>query len=217
MHFFKFLTAIFVFTLAVNLTYSQAVPELIYYRFHGNSSTTTTNFASSPVGTNPAPYSLETITGGGQFDSCMVGNGSVGTAGVLPGWNCNLTGSWTISMWVSNLNETLTGNPTYLFGDPGSTAFRCFYGGFALPNNAIIRGPFADLIFPCPMPGSFTITLVYNGTTLTVYNNGVQVAQATMTITLPTGTGFRVAGYTGGAYALKQAAKWMNSGYITEL
>jgi len=184
-------------------------PELLYYKIENNpSQVLTPNCASAPVGTNPAPVGGVNIGTGGQFDSCLIGTGNTGTNGINTGWNCNLAGtSWTISFWVSNLAEVVSGNPTYLFGDPGSTTFRCFYGGFALPNNAVVRGPMADLIFACPMPGSYTFHIVYNGTTVTVYRNGTLLTSENATFTMPTGTGFRVAGYTGGAYSLNTGGK----------
>ena len=183
------------------------VPELLYYRWENNSPTTTPNTASAPVGTNPSPYT-GTIGTGGAYDSCMVGTGATGTTGILPGWNCNLgTSNWTIGFWVKDLNETTSGNPTYLFGDPGSTSFRCFYGGFALPNNAVLRGPFTDIIFACPMPGSYYFHIVYNGTNVIIYRNGVVLSTTPMVINLPTGTGFRVAGYTGGAFGLNAGGR----------
>jgi hypothetical protein len=187
-----------------------SVPELIYYRFHNNGAAVTPNFAcvGTAVGTNPAPFTGVTLTSGGQFDTCMLGTGNTGTNGVNTGWNCNLANSqWTISFWVSNLAEVLSGNPVYLWGDPGSTTFRCFYGGFALPNNAIVRGPMPDLIFACPMPGSYVFHVVYNGTTLSIYRNGVFLTSETTSINMPTGSGFRVGGYTGGAYSLNAGGK----------
>ena len=184
-------------------------PELMYYTFENNpSSSLVANYACLPVGTNPAPITGVNLTTGGQFDSCIVGTSGSGTNGINTGWNCNLANSqWTISFWVSNLAEVLTGNPVYLWGDAGSTTFRCFYAGFALPNNAIVRGPMPDLIFACPMPGSYTFHLVYNGTTLSVYRNGVFLTSENTSINMPTGSGFRVAGYTGGAYSLNTGGK----------
>jgi hypothetical protein len=184
-------------------------PELLYYKIEDNpSQVLTPNCASAPVGTNPAPVGGVTIGSGGQFDSCLIGTGNTGTNGINTGWNCNLAGnSWTISFWVSNLAEVVAGNPTYLFGDPGSTTFRCFYAGFALPNNAIVRGPMPDLIFACPMPGSYTFHIVYNGTSVTIYRNGTLLTSENTTFSMPTGTGFRVAGYTGGAYSLNTGGK----------
>jgi hypothetical protein len=195
---------IIVFLLS-SLNYAQtySVPELMYFKMKNNSPTTTTNFASSPVGINPAPYSGTFMTNGGQFDSCIRGTGNSGSNGILPGWNCNLNnGPWTISFWIKDLAEVNAGDPIYLFGDPGSSSFRCFYGGYALPNYCILRGPFPDIIMPCPMPGSYVFHIVYNDTALTIYRNGLYLTSVVATLNLPTGTGFRIAGYTGGTNSL---------------
>lgn len=185
-------------------------PELIYYRFEDNGVGLTPNFACplTAVGTNPAPFTGVNLTTGGQFDTCIVGTGASGTNGVNTGWNCNLANSqWTISFWVSNLVEVVSGNPVYLFGDPGSTTFRCFYAGAAYPNNMLLRGPLTDILIPCPMPGSHVFHFVYNGTNVIIYMDGVLVSTNPRTISMPTGSGFRVAGYTGGAYSLNQGGK----------
>jgi hypothetical protein len=184
------------------------VPDLIYYRFHNNTTNTTPNFASAPVGTNPAPFTGVNLASGGEFDTCIVGTGANGTNGVNTGWNCNLANSnWTISFWVSNLVEVVSGNPVYLFGDAGSTTFRCFYAGAAYPNNMYLRGPLTDILIPCPMPGSHVFHFVYDGTNVIIYMDGVLVSTNPRAINMPTGTGFRVAGYTGGAYSLNTGGK----------
>jgi hypothetical protein len=178
-----------------------SVPELIYYKFENNAPTSTPNYASSPVGTNPAPVIGHTFTSGGQFDSCMSGTGGSGSTSALnTGWNCNLGSSqWTMSFWVSNLIDL---NPTYLFGDPGSTSFRCFYGGAALPNNMLLRGPMTDILIPCPMPGNQVFHIVYNGTNVIIYRNGTLVSTNPRSINMPTGTGFKVGGYSTTSFSM---------------
>jgi|GEM_PF-1025855 len=182
------------------------VPELIYYRFENNpTSTTATNYASAPVGTNPVPVLGLPFASGGQFDTCISGTGGTGsTAAINTGWNWNVTGNWTIGFWVSNLLETSSGSPTYLFGDAGTGTFRCFYGGAALPNNIIFRGPFSATGWTVnvPMPGSYYIHLVWNGSAIVIYKNGVVVSTNPCTNTMPTGTGFKVAGYSTSNYSL---------------
>lgn len=109
--------------------FSQAVPELMYYKFDSPGATVQ-NLASSPVGTNPAPITGATIGSTGQFGTALVGNGGSGTANsVNTGWNPNIgTGNWTISAWFNGVPSTTS--VIYLFGVSGA-GFRCFTGGAA--------------------------------------------------------------------------------------
>ena len=133
------------------------------------------------------------MTSGGQFDSCMTGTGGT-NARINTGWNCDLgSGNWTISFWVNNLTDL---NPTYLFGDPGSTSFRCFYGGAAGVDNLLLRGPMTDILIPCPA-GPQVFHFVYDGTNVIIYRNGTLVSTNPRAINMPTGTGFFVGGYSG--------------------
>lgn len=190
---------------------TYAVPELMYYKFENNpSATTTPNTASAPVGTNnPSPIVGHVLGSGGMVDTAVIGTTGAGANGITPGWNWNVTGNWTIGMWVSNLAETSPGSPCYLFGDAGSGSFRCFYAGAALPNNIIFRGPFSATGWTVnvPMPGSYYIHLVWNGTAIVIYKNGVLVSTNPCTNVMPTGTGFRFAGYGTTNYSLNAGGK----------
>jgi concanavalin A-like lectin/glucanase superfamily protein/type IX secretion system substrate protein len=184
----------------VNIVQPPPLPDLIYYKFENNpSATTVLNCAIPGVGNNPATLTPPpTLGSGGQFDTCLVGTG--GTGAVFSGWNCNLANNrWTISFWVQNLVDL---NPTYLFGDVGSTSFRCFYGGAALANNILLRGPMTDILIPCPMPGTFTFHFVYDSVNVLIYRNGALISTNPRAINMPTGTGFRVGGYNNTASSL---------------
>jgi hypothetical protein len=178
------------------------VPELIYYKFENNPTPTSTpNYAIPGVGLNPATITGHTLTTGGMVDSCMQGTGGSGSTSYLQtGWNCNLgSGNWTIGFWVNNLVDL---NPTYLWGDPGSTSFRCFYGGAALANNMLLRGPLTDILISCPMPGTWYFHFVYNGTNVLIYRNGTLLTTNPRTINMPTGTGFKVGAYSTSSYSM---------------
>ncbi len=148
----------------------QSPPEALYYRFKNNSNNSTQNFAVPGLGNRIAPVLGHHIRPGGQFDSCLTG--VTGTNNyVNTGWATNIgTGDWTISFWVSNLQNS---NPTYLFGDETANNFRCFYGGAAGNNNLLLRGNFSDVQINNVMPGPTVIHIVYNGSSIKIYKNGV--------------------------------------------
>lgn len=114
--------------------YSQAVPELIYYKF--DTGDTITNYASTPVGINPAVIvgTGHSIGDTGLVGTALVGTGvSSGTNYVNTGWNTNLTGSWTIGFYTKNIQPTTT--LWYIFGDNTAGNFRCFTNGAAGASN----------------------------------------------------------------------------------
>lgn len=175
-------------------------PDYLYYKFENNpSSISTPNCANPGVGTNPATLTGLTLTPGGQFDTCITGTGSTG-AGVTTGWNCNLgTSSWTISMWVT-IPTTNSGSAYYLFGDAGSNSFRCFHNGVAYPDSLMLRGTgINDVRVPGTGPDPTVVTFVYDSAAAIIYayKNGVLVRSVAQTpLNLPTGSGFKVGGYS---------------------
>lgn len=122
------------------------VPELLYYKFNG-SSTTVPNLASAPPsGTNNAIIEgVQTQGGSAICDGTLIGSGGASnTDRVNTGWATNLNGtSWTISFKTSNIQPSAT--LYYIFGDPTATSFRCFTNGVAGANNWILRGPINDI------------------------------------------------------------------------
>lgn len=177
---------------------AQILPDLMYYKFENNPSTSSVlNYGSSPVGTNPAPILIHTLSTGGMYDSCLKGTGG-STSGVNTGWLTNFsTGSWTIAMWISEIpnNTTLY----YLFGDLTGT-FRCFLGGAAGAGNITLRGTgITNVNVSGVAPGPTVVHFVYDSVTfnLKAYKNGVLVNTVLQdTLNLITGTGFRVGGYS---------------------
>ncbi len=176
------------------------VPDLIYYKFKNNpTSTATPNFAVPGVGANPAPLTTSnTLEPGGQFDSCMVGTGLT-NGGVSTGWLTNLgTSSWTISLWLNNLpnNTTLY----YMFGESVGS-FRAFIGGVAGAGNLILRGTgITDVLVTGVSPGPTVIHFVYDSAAATIsgYKNGVfdTIVPQSAPLNLASGTGFKVGAYS---------------------
>ena len=207
--FYYFISCIlisFLFLLISQTSFSQ-VPELIYYKFENNSGNSTPNYATSPAGNNPAPLSGPTVfTSGGQFDTCIISNGT-SNGGVVTGWNCNFgSGSWTISMWIQIPTST-SGNAYYLFGDPGSGSFRCFHNGVAYQNALMLRGPFTQVHLTGTGPSPTVVHFVYDAAASTkeikAYKNGVFAMSVPQSaINLPTGSGFKVGGYSSSATPL---------------
>ncbi len=173
-------------------------PEYLYYKFEDNpNANSTPNCAFPGVGLTPTPFTNVTLTPGGQFDSCITGTG-LSSSGLNTGWNCDLgSGSWTISMWLT-IPTTSSGSAYYLFGDAGSTSFRCFHNGVALPNNLVLRGPMPDVNVTGIGPAPTVVTFVYDSVAHNVkaYKNGVLANTVSATINMPVGTGFKVGGYS---------------------
>lgn len=185
-------------TALLNISYGQYLPDLIYYKFDKNTSTTSIqNFAYPGVGSNPATFTGLAINSGGQFDSCLFGN-ATSSAKITTGYNMVTgTSSFTISMWLSNI-PTAPASTRYLFGD-GGLSFRCFIGGTAGNNNIIIRGTgMNDVLIKNIAPGPVVLHIVYDSasTSIKTYKNGVADTVVTQSaLNLTAGTGFTVGGY----------------------
>jgi hypothetical protein len=176
-----------------------ALPELLYYIFDENAGTTTANYAVPGVGTNPASLSgTTTWATPGQFGSAIIGDG-VTNGGIVTGYNWDRgAGNWTISMWLE-IPTNSSGSAYYLFGDGGSTSFRCFHNGIALPDNLVLRGGgLTDCVVTGIGPAPTVVTFVYNSSVpeVVAYKNGVLFSNFPQTaLNMPTGTGFKCGGY----------------------
>ncbi len=197
------LTALF--ALSANRALADSVPEVLHYKFSGTG-TSVPNLASSP----PVGAETATIMGGltqtgtdlnfGGGGNSLLGSGNASTTDYLnTGWAPNLgAGSWTISIVTSNITASTT--LFYIFGDAGTSSFRCFTNGVAGPNNWLLRG--AGLT-DVPVPGAATVathrtTFVYDNTLANVkaYLDGVLVNTVTQGAVNLTGTGpLKVMGY----------------------
>jgi hypothetical protein len=183
--------------LSMGQLFSQAVPEYMYYKFDaaGNQQ----NYASAPVGTNPAVLTGMTVGSTGQFGTALVGNGSAsGTNRLNTGWATNLTSTgWTISFWVNNFPAT-SSTTFYYFGDASAGSFRCFTGGVAGNGNLWLRGTGLTDVPINAIPSTPTVIhLVYTGSAVRVFFNGAfnsSVAQGAVNFA---GAGpFLVGGYS---------------------
>jgi hypothetical protein len=180
----------------------STLPDLIYYKFENNpSSSTVLNCAIPGVGTNPAPLGVGTpLSAGGQFDSCISGT-ALTTGGVTPGWNWDLgTSSWTMSMWITMPSST---SISYIFGDAGSNSFRCFSGGVAGADNLLVRftatgGGTDEVLITGTGPSATVVTIVHDSAAgqIRAYKNGVLSNTVTRVTNMPLGTGFKVGGYS---------------------
>lgn len=183
----------------VSSTPPISLPDMIYYKFKDNPSLTQVkNFAVPGVGNAIANIASLTLSAPGQFDSCLSGT-ATSSAKITTGYSLSTgTSSFTISMWLNNLPTPAT--TRYLFGDLGPS-FRCFVGGVAPTNGAILRGTgVTDVNIPNIFPGPTVIHIVYDSATSTVkiYKNGVfsnSVVQAAP-FNFTNGTGFTVGGYS---------------------
>jgi hypothetical protein len=177
--------------------FSQAVPEYMYYKFDaaGNQQ----NYASAPVGNNPATLNGLTVGSTGQFGTALVGNGlSSGTNNLNTDWATNLSSTgWTISFWVNNFPATAA-TTFYYFGDASAGSIRCFTGGVAGNGNLWLRGTgFTDVPINAIPSTPTVIHLVYTGSAVRVYFNGVfnsSVAQGAVSFSGP--GPFLVGGYS---------------------
>ena len=184
---------LFLFIVSV-ISYAQTVPEYMYFKFDapGNQ----TNFASAPVGNNPATLTGLTIGSTGQFGTALVGN-FVASNYLNTGWATNLPATgWTISMWLNSLPSDL--NLYYLWGDVNASAFRCFLNGAAGAGNVLLRRTgWTDVLVSGVAPGPIVLTFVYTGTSIKYYKNGVLSGTVPEVNVAVTGTGpFLIGAYS---------------------
>jgi hypothetical protein len=163
------------------------VPDILWYRFN-ESGTTVTNHASSP------PAGTATANLGASFSqsnpfsataSSLAGTGAANDF-VNTGWATNLTGSWTMSFFTSNIVPSAT--LWYIIGDDATT-FRVFTNGVAGANNWILRGTGITDVYVngAADAGQHMVTFVYDSTVseIRAYKDAVlvsTVAQGAITV-----------------------------------
>ncbi len=202
---------ILLFAIMGSCLLAQNVPEYMYFKFDaaGNQQ----NYASAPVGNNPATLTGLTIGGTGQFGTAMIGD-NVYLDGLNTGWATSMpAGGWTISMWLNNLpNNT---NLNYLFGDVNATSFRCFLGGAAGAGNILLRTTgltgWTDVNVAGVTPGPTVVTFVFTGTSIKYYINGALTGTVAESIGAITGSGpFYVGTYNASGYGGLPAGSLMD-------
>ena len=179
--------------------YSQSIPEILYYKFDGTGIKVPNYASAPPAGTDTATI-MGAVTQGptGLCGGALIGSGNSASTDYLnTGYAPNVTGSWTISIYSSDITSSST--LFYIFGDANSSSFRCFTNGVAGPNNWILRGPITDVL----VNGGATVaphvtTFVYDQTAGNIqgYLDGVLVTTVAQASAAIIGVGpFKVMGY----------------------
>lgn len=188
--------------MAAYLALMNPEPELMYYKFNEAGSTYTVNYAAagSPVPDTAQVLGL-TMGGTGYEGSALIGNGGASSSNYVDtGWPTNLSGSWTISLWVNDM-ETTSASTRYFFGDLSAQSFRCFCGGVAGDGNLLLRGTgMTDVLVSGVAPGPSEVTFIYDDVVqeIRAYLNGALVNTVAQAAPLTfSGAGpFKVGGYS---------------------
>jgi hypothetical protein len=161
----------------------------------------------------PASYSTASYGGSGYFD----GNGDNLSIASVTALNLS-SGDFTIEAWVfwsgSNANSTIINKdglvassyPSYDISLNGSGFIICYIGSGN--GTSSIQSITSNTLLPTNTWAH--LAFVKNGTTLTLYQNGVSVASATQTATITDGGKALLIGYHAG-----QATGYYFNGYIS--
>lgn len=186
-----------------NSVRAQSIPELMYFKFNSSTGGNVPNDAqvTSRVSASGA-LNGATVGGAGQFGGALQGNGgATGSNSLNANWATNLSGPWTISLWMKGITNTASNN--YIFGGSGGTTFRAFTGTglVAGGGNIWVRGTgMTDVKINNIFDATGTavvLHLVYDNTVpeIRVYINGVYSSSQSQTATMTmTGTDFRIGG-----------------------
>lgn len=203
----KIYLAISTFILAFVTTtvlYAQ-VPELMYFQFNSATGTSVTNNAQTGTKVSASgTLTALTVGSGGQFGNALLGNGGVSSSNNFSsGWNLNLSGPWTISMWFSGVTNALSSN--YMFGDASGVTFRALTGSgvVAGAGNLEIRATGMTDVFLYNVFDAIGTPVVchyvYDPTIPAIkgYINGVLATTVTQpnNLVLTGGSGFFIGGY----------------------
>ena len=185
-------------------TIAYDVPELMYYTFDG-SGTSVPNLASAPVGPWDTAMIQGTMTQGGlgQFNGGLIGGDGISYNDRLnTGWATELSGSWTISLYLDNVQSATA---AYVFGDSDAD-FRCLTSGIGGADLTLKGFGITDVVVANAGLSGPTVThFVYNALEafpkIRAYVDGVLVATVPQTVPLtisafPGGGPFLVGGYS---------------------
>ncbi len=171
------------------LVMGQGKPEILYYKFN-DTGRSVKNLASSPPTGTQTGYvygGLSIGSSGACASKTLVGSGGTSNTDYFDTrWPITTSGSWTISFYTNNIQNTTT--LYYLFSDITAGSLRCFTGGVAGAGNWIIRGGFTDVLITGGASTSAAVnTFVYDATAgfIYAYLNGNlvnSVAQSAITI-----------------------------------
>jgi hypothetical protein len=178
------------------------IPELIYFKCNTSSGTNVANEAQAGTRVSVNGTLVGTTIGGtGQFGAAWQGNGAAASTSnsLNANWPLNLSGPWTLSMWIGNMAATQS---CYFFGGSGGSTFRAMAGPtyVSLQGGIMVRATgMTDVHLQNVVTGTpIVVTLVYDptGPNIRTYVNGVAniVVPQTATMTL-TGTNLLFGGY----------------------
>jgi hypothetical protein len=178
---------------------AQGLPERMYYKFNSANNNVVVNHApaATQFGASGTLMGNLSVGGTGQFGAGLQGSASSSSTNYFnTGWNTNLSGSWTISLWLDVPTPPTT---RYYFGDNSAGSFRCFTGGVA--NNGLrLTGPFTINIANI-QPGPVVAHFVYDASagTVSAYKNGVfeTSINVSTSLTISSASGiFKIGGYS---------------------
>jgi Concanavalin A-like lectin/glucanases superfamily len=146
------------------------------------------NLHNAVAGTNVTfGYSSLAVTG----DTSTLFGGSATSAGLLTNWKPVLT-PVTVEAWVNRLGTAQTGSPRIICAghtDADFTGFELYLNGGTQPRLVFGNGATAVTVSSSgtvPNAGWTYLTGTWNGTTATLYQNGVSVGTGTLSGTMAT-------------------------------
>lgn len=185
--------------------YAQGLPELLYFKFDGTGSSVT-NEASAPVVSNGTIIGAMSQGGNGLFNGGLIGaNELSNNARFTTNWRLDLSGSWTIGMYVKDIaNQGFT--QVYLLGSSNNSApnIRMYTNSFTMNSVTLaIAGatPWTNISFPMTTGSDFYVHVVHDASAnqIRIFRDGVQVAQgnapAGLSLLGPTGSELLVGGH----------------------